>query len=366
MGSEGGECDVGGSGRWEVRFLSLFSGIGGLDLGMERAGWECVGQCEIEPFCYAVLGKHWPNVFRWRDVCDLPTELVRYACGPIDAIVGGFACQDISVAGKGRGLGRKTRSGLTWRNAFRFIRGLRPRWVLLENVPALKTRGIDRVLRPLERCGYTCRSVVVGADDVGAPHRRKRVFIVANATGIREREPADQAIAIATGGNARHESWGGGSAVAYPECIRTGRRAHAGVASDAYEVGGGYGSGEGQPTRPSKETIPHLADSRQSRLAGRWELPIRTGEEIAMPAGGCGHFWPSRPGEPQHGWEPRRLTPKAERKPKPGLGGMPNGVSVRLDSFARKSSLKAYGNAVTPEVAEMIGLAINAVEGDAA
>ncbi|MBV8781155.1 MAG: DNA cytosine methyltransferase [Phycisphaerae bacterium] len=159
-------------------FLSVFSGIGGIDLGLERAGMTCAAQVEIEPFCRAVLAKHWPHVFRWSDVCDLPSELVRFVCGPIDLIAGGFACQDVSVAGQGKGIGRQTRSGLTWRNLFRLIRGIRPAWLLIENVPALRSRGADRVLRALERIGYALWPVVVGAEHVGAPHRRHRVWIV--------------------------------------------------------------------------------------------------------------------------------------------------------------------------------------------
>jgi DNA (cytosine-5)-methyltransferase 1 len=161
-----------------MNFLSVFTGIGAFDLGLEAAGMTCVGQIELDGFCRAVLAKHWPGVFRWSDVCDLPTELVRYVCGRPDVICGGFACQDVSVAGKGKGIQRHTRSGLTWRNLFRLARGLRPAWLVIENVPALKNRGADRVLRALARIGYACWTFVVGAHAVGAPHKRDRVWIV--------------------------------------------------------------------------------------------------------------------------------------------------------------------------------------------
>jgi DNA-cytosine methyltransferase len=161
-----------------VNFLSLFSGIGLHDLGFERAGWRCVGQVELDPFAAAVLAKHWPHVPRWCDVRSVTVDAVRGACGRIDAICGGFMCTDISVAGKGAGLGKRTRSGLTWREMFRLIRGLRPVLLVIENVPRLRTLGADRVLAALERIGYACRALVVGAEHVGAPHRRHRVWIV--------------------------------------------------------------------------------------------------------------------------------------------------------------------------------------------
>lgn len=161
-----------------LRFLSLYSGIGMHDLGFERAGWQCVGQVEIDPFCRAVLEKHWPKVPRWADVRDVSANTVIQRCGRPDIITGGFACQDISIAGQGAGLTRTTRSGITWRNLFRLVRSVRPFWIVVENVPALRTRGYDRCARVLERIGYTLRAIVVGACDVGAPQLRRRVWIV--------------------------------------------------------------------------------------------------------------------------------------------------------------------------------------------
>ena len=162
-----------------MKYLSLFSGIGAHDLGFERAGWQCVGQVEIDPFCQAVLEKHWPNVPRWADVRSVSADDVMERCGRIDLLTGGFACQDISAAGKGAGLTRFTRSGITWRNLFRLAHGLRPDWLVIENVPALRTRGYDRCADVLERIGYTCRPLVVGAAHVGANIKRSRVWIIA-------------------------------------------------------------------------------------------------------------------------------------------------------------------------------------------
>jgi len=165
-----------------VRFLSVFAGIGGFDLGLERAGWQCVGQVEIDPFCRRVLAKHWPNVVRFEDVREVTGELIRERCGDVDAVVGGFPCQDISFAGAGAGLDGD-RSGL-WRELYRLICELRPRFALMENVAALLNRGMGRVLADLARIRYDAEWSIVSACSMGAPHMRRRVFIVAYPYGV--------------------------------------------------------------------------------------------------------------------------------------------------------------------------------------
>lgn len=152
---------------------SLFAGIGGLDLGLERAGMEIVWQVENEPYCKRVLAKHWPDVKRWDDVRTFPPE-GDWSC---DLICGGFPCQDISFAGKGAGIDGE-RSGL-WSEFARIIRTLRPCYVLVENVPAILVRGLDRVLGDLAACGYDAEWSTLSACSMGAPHMRQRVFIVA-------------------------------------------------------------------------------------------------------------------------------------------------------------------------------------------
>ena len=153
---------------------SLFSGIGGLDLGLEWAGLGPVKwQVEIDPYAQAILARHWPDVPRHRDV---------RACGvgnlsPVDVVCGGFPCQDVSVAGKGAGLAG-ARSGL-WYEYARIVGELRPRYVVVENVSALAVRGLDSVLGCLAALGYDACWFPLRASDVGAPHRRERLFIVA-------------------------------------------------------------------------------------------------------------------------------------------------------------------------------------------
>jgi DNA (cytosine-5)-methyltransferase 1 len=160
-----------------MRVLSLFSGIGAHDLGLEWAGFKIVGQVEIDDYCQKVLKKHWPKVPKFRDICGLSAKHIRRRCGHIDLITGGFPCQDISTAGKQAGLSEGQRSSLWW-EMWRLIRDLRPNWLLLENVPALRVKGSDNVLSSLEAIDYTCWPLVVGAVHVGAPHERKRVWIV--------------------------------------------------------------------------------------------------------------------------------------------------------------------------------------------
>lgn len=162
------------------RVLDLFSGIGGFALGLERAGFETIAFCETDGYARRVLRKHWPHAWLYDDVRAITAKRLR-ADGnlPIDLVCGGFPCQDISTAGKGAGLDG-ARSGL-WSEMLRVVKETRPRWVVAENVPALRGRGADRVLADLEGAGYAVRPVVVGAWAVGGAHRRDRVWVVANS-----------------------------------------------------------------------------------------------------------------------------------------------------------------------------------------
>ena len=254
-----------------MKFLSLFAGIGGLDLGLERAGWQCVGQVEIDPFATAVLAKHWPDVRRWSDVREITASDIVGSVGRPDAIVGGFPCQPWSVAG--RKLGADDPRHL-WPEYYRLICDLRPRWVVGENVPGLLSTGADAVLADLEAAGYTCWPIVLGADDVGAPHRRKRVFFVAR---------------LADADNAGRQERGGSIAVEQ--------------------------------------------------------------EQLAAQCGSSGWpGWPAKPERPQHAWEEPRAVESE-------VGSAADGVSRRLAGW-RTGVLKGLGNAVVPQVAEVIGRAI--------
>lgn len=152
---------------------SLFSGIGGLDLGLERAGMEVRWQCEIDPYCRKVLAKHWPDVPCYDDVRNLPDDIER-----VDLICGGYPCQPFSTAGRMRGAEDPRH---LWPDFARLIRVLRPRFALLENVPAHLGLGLDAVLGDLAILGFDAEWSIVPAAAVGAPQRRPRLFVLAYA-----------------------------------------------------------------------------------------------------------------------------------------------------------------------------------------
>lgn len=166
----------------KLRVLSLFAGIGGFDLGLERTGgFETVAFCEIDPFCRKVLAKHWPNVRQYEDVRTLTGDALERDGLAVDVICGGFPCQDISAAGSKAGISGE-RSGL-WREYARLIREIRPRYVIVENVAALLDRGLGDVLGDLASLGYDAEWHCIPASAVGAPHRRDRIWIVAHPNG---------------------------------------------------------------------------------------------------------------------------------------------------------------------------------------
>jgi DNA (cytosine-5)-methyltransferase 1 len=160
---------------------SLFAGIGGLDLGAERAGFDVIWQCEKDDYCTKVLNKHWPDVPVYNDVQTLYTDDGPGPEQP-DILCGGFPCQDISIAGHGEGLNGE-RSGLWW-EYFRLIRAIRPRYAVVENVPALVRRGLRAVLGALTQIGYDAQWQIVSAAALGAPHVRERLFLLCYANSI--------------------------------------------------------------------------------------------------------------------------------------------------------------------------------------
>jgi DNA (cytosine-5)-methyltransferase 1 len=155
-----------------MNVLDLFSGIGGFSLGLERAGFKTVQFCEIDPFCRQVLAKHWPGVSCHDDIRtfdDLPDA---------DIVCGGFPCQDISSASDAPiGIGGE-RSGL-WKEFCGIIRAVQPSFAIVENVSALRLRGLNTVLGDLSSIGYDAEWHCIPASSVGAPHPRDRIWIVA-------------------------------------------------------------------------------------------------------------------------------------------------------------------------------------------
>ena len=170
-----------------MNHLSLFSGIGGLDLAAEMAGFKTVGQCEWADYPTKVLEKHWPDVPRWRDIRTLTGESFYDKTGlrTVDVISGGFPCQPFSVAGKRRG---KEDDRYLWPEMLRVIQELRPSWVIGENVAGIVNLALDQVLSDLEGIGYACQALIIPACAVDAAHRRDRCAIAAYSTGQRRRE----------------------------------------------------------------------------------------------------------------------------------------------------------------------------------
>lgn len=299
--------------------LSLFAGIGGLDLGLERAGVSVVGQVEIDPFCRQVLAKHWPAVPRHDDVRTAADWWLNGEDRPhVDLVFGGFPCQDISNAGLRAGIDGE-RSGL-WGAFADTVRRLRPRYVLLENVAALLARGAGRVLGELAEIGYDAEWDCVPAAAVGAPHLRDRWFCVAYAQGecgeLRA-APTGRARRPASGGAALADSDG----PAGPSEI--------GAELGAREAADGCGTpepgGRGGGLRP-------VGDAASLRFN------VRAGLRQAGPGGGRpARVFVAEPADA--GWW------AAE----PDVGRVAYGVPSRLDR------LRGLGNAVVPQVAEHIG-----------
>jgi len=335
-----------------IRIGSLFSGIGGLELGIEAALSEhgikhhVAWQVERDPFPRSILAMHWPSA-------DRTVEYVTLASGsnlaPVDLICGGFPCQDLSYAGKGAGL-EGERSGL-WSEYRRIVCELRPQIVIMENVAALLTRGVERVLGDLAALGYDARWRCVRASDVGAPHRRERLFIVAYAHGIRRdgRARASDECAgvgeLADGGNVadphveRLEGRGGpersGAKQRAARARRPARPDDAQLANSAIVFGIGSDHHAGSDKK-SGRSLPESGNGNGTggpkckgvsslRRMGR----VPDGFPAWMDAPVIPDRWPSGPGEAQAGWEPPRTTAKEQDKAK---------------------RLKALGNAVVPAV----------------
>jgi DNA (cytosine-5)-methyltransferase 1 len=293
--------------------LSLFSGIGGLELGLERAGMTTIGQVEIDPFARAVLARHWPDVPRHDDV-RTAVEWWRGEPRPaVDLIAGGFPCQGHSLAGKRRGTGDE-RWGWPW---FRdVVEALGPRVILIENVPNLTRTGLVDVLEDLAGLGFAAEWSRVPAAAMGAPHLRWRLFIIAaHAERIKLRdEPgwrrgADREGPTVTGFDGSTWALADAHGGTLESRRRRGRTARGGVGAHA------------------------LADAgREGRRSGRGECRV----ESEQPTGEPGRTWAEPVG--RGGWP-------AESD----VGRVAYGVPGRVDR------LRTLGNAVVPAVAEYVG-----------
>lgn len=174
---------------YKMKHGSLFSGIGGFDLAAQWAGWDNVFQCEIDPFCQKVLQKNFPNVYRHSDIHSFDGKKWR----GVDVVSGGFPCQPYSTAGSRKG---NDDDRALWPEMFRVVREIAPRWVVGENVAGLISmdggRVLDGIFTDLESIGYSVEAFVIPAIGVGAPHRRKRIWIVAYSEKVDDRRNAGE------------------------------------------------------------------------------------------------------------------------------------------------------------------------------
>jgi len=321
-----------------LRVLDLFSGIGGFSLGLERTrGFETVAFCEIEPFCQRVLRKHWPGVPVYSDV----RMLRGYMFPNVDVITGGFPCQDISTAGRQKGIEAK-RSGL-WTDLCRLIGEVRPRYAIVENVSNLlsgpsEQRGgwFGKVLGDLAEVGYDAEWHCIQAADVGAPHLRDRIWIIAypqysnpNSAGPHRAqkhlngsvEPGNKQVRFA------------GSLCEILANTQHGRLPERRGIEDV----GGYGDG---PERVSGDVQSCGRVQETKVLAHTTQLQCDGGDReskrnFSKPRNRCGSngiclIWPTEP----------------------NVGRVAHGVS------GRSHRLRGLGNAIVPQIAEEIGKAI--------
>jgi len=280
---------------------SLFSGIGGFELGLERAipNSKTIWQCEQNEFCRKVLKKHWPDATIYTDITKMDTKNVPF----VDIMCGGFPCQDISLAGKGEGLNGK-KSSLWW-----FMHGcisrLRPSVVVLENVPAITSRGGIDVVGAITQLGYDCEWGIIsagGPKGFGAPHLRKRWFLIGYIThptrgtsSHRKRRTEEET---------QRET---------RECSSITGKFHCGTDTN------------GNATHPNGERFEERIHTQPNRRKGGQHA-----QSDFRRAGGGYNYWEGFPTQ----------SP---------LCGRDDGISHRVDR------LKALGNAIVPQCSEYIG-----------
>ena len=320
-----------------VTIGSLFSGIGGFELGLEWAGLgPVVWQVEMSRYRRAVLAQHWPNARRYRDVRKVGAkQLAR-----VDVMCGGFPCQDLSIAGRMEGL-RGKRSGL-WFEYLRIVRELRPRLVLVENVAILVRRGLGDILGGLADCGYDAEWSCIRAADVGAPHLRDRLFIVAYANDHREQQPEG------IDGEEWQRARDSGEAVAYPD--GPGCEKHGGAVAISPEQSPAQRGGDDVADASIERQRPRCVSPTEENERGRESHRGGQVQDVADARGlrraaGRGDGPPAPDGTGPHG-QPERC---GWWDTEPDVGRVAHGVPARVERIA------ALGDAIVPQVAEVVG-----------
>jgi DNA (cytosine-5)-methyltransferase 1 len=313
-----------------MKIGSLFSGIGGIEIGFEKQGFTTEWFVEYDPYAQAVLRKHWPGIPIYGDITTIDFIKVPR----VDILTGGFPCQDISNAGKRAGIIEGKRSSL-WKYYLKAIREIRPGYAVIENVSALTNRGLWVVLADLAKEGYDAEWTDIRASDVGAPHRRERIFIVAYPNKSR----LDRGIInpFQEGYETFREGWD------RPQCVIKSdgnnqrdvadpqrQRCDAGCDNEREHPNSAEGqhNEEAEQLRQGFRSVTsessYVSNPNIQRWEGRGKTEIRFKE-----------LW--------DGWW------AAE----PDVGRVANGIPFRVDR------IKCLGNAVVPQVAEVIAKAIN-------
>lgn len=323
----------------ERRFthLSLFSGIGGLDLAAEWAGFSSVGQCEFADYPTKILERHWPDVPRWRDIRTLTGESFYERTGlrTVDIISGGFPCQPFSTAGKQRG---EEDDRYLWPEMVRVIADLRPTWVVGENVAGIINMALDKVLSDLEGQGYTTRTFLIPAAGVNAPHQRYRTAIVAYADRIGQFYRTDEVKPTERGKPPQPES--GRCCEAMTDT--TGQGLEGDARSELQGNGIRFASSGKNVSNPNRPVLQRERAKQQTAGTARDSKNVSDTSSKGF-QDGSGKKMPEE--QDAERYYSRRGEPDGTRQwaVEPNVGRVAHGIPNRVDR------IKCLGNAVVPQ-----------------
>jgi len=338
--------------------------VGGIDLGLERAGWECRYQVEIDPYCCKILAKHWPHVKRYGDIRTVNGNELE----PVDLICGGFPCQDLSQAGKRAGI-EGARSGL-WFEFARLVRESRPKYVLVENVPGLLVYdGMRRVIGDLAGCGYVGCWLSLRASDFGASHLRKRIFIVAYRDAGRCEVERFGGLFDGERKTQRDHADGCDPHVAYRELLHSERRGDAGNLGSAAAAEPGEGLQRQRAGNAADDSGDDVAYSgsgfrREARGIIRPELLAKRRRDTEASLSGAGSA------EVAYGEcldRRQDIHGRAGERPEDGSGGLlAHGKSGGLGELRQPSECNGFADGSNEELAYSIskGLEIGTGPGE--
>ncbi|MCF1431348.1 MAG: DNA (cytosine-5-)-methyltransferase [Shewanella sp.] len=300
-----------------LKVLDLFSGIGGFSIGLERAGLQTIAFCEIDRFCHKILKQHWPDIPVFSDIRELTAD--ELPAKP-DVVCGGYPCQPFSVAGKQRG---KDDDRHIWPEMYRIIKETRPGYVIAENVPGHINMGLDDVLSDLESEGYTPWPFVIPACALNARHRRDRIWIVGNSNVHRQpiKSLYDDSEIMPFMGNTQYHG------------------------SPSTKI-------QGKPGEDGRGTQKGKNGTFKSEGTGRYEYHEIVADTESIGVQGRGTGWQPQP-QPHDTTELPCSNGKREWQSyweaEPTVGRVANGIPNRVDR------IKALGNAVVPQIPQIIG-----------